>query len=90
MACIAAIVTGQFKLSATASPRDRFMIGGGVKAACATLTAAGVTHLVDGHRCMFQIIQSPKTSSALLLPLAATVDDAAVDCQWSAVLAAER
>lgn len=26
----------------------------------ATLTAAAVTHLVDGHRCMFQIIKKPE------------------------------
>lgn len=57
MACITAIVTEPFKLSAAASPRDRFMIGAGVMAACATLTAAAVTHLGDGHRCMFQTIK---------------------------------
>lgn len=37
------------------------MIGAGVIDGCAaTLTAAAVTHLVDGHRCMFQIIKKPE------------------------------
>lgn len=57
-------------------------------AACATLTAAAVTHLGDGHRCMFQIIK--KSVNHFLrcsCPLAADLTMLRTRCQWSAALA---